>query len=77
MNYRLRPAVLDIARDKTGSESDEQLGQNHLRKTGSTIRNWRTGKTTPDVVGLMRLRKITGIPLEEMLLEHEKHSAVA
>lgn len=67
MFYRLDPAVLDRAKQVTSATSDEQLGQQFLTKTGSTVRNYRTGKTAPDVVTLMRLREITGIPLDQML----------
>ena len=45
MNYRLDPAVLDRAKQVTSATSDEQLGQQFLTKTGSTVRNYRIGKT--------------------------------
>ncbi len=77
MHYRLRPEVLDKARANTGAESDEQLRQNYLRKTGSTVRNLRSGKTVPDVAGLMKLHKLTGIAMEDILFEIDKQTVAA
>lgn len=68
MDYRLDPQVLDLAKEVTGVAGDEELGQKHLSKTGSTVRNYRTGKTTPPIGVLMILRNLTGRPLDQMFL---------
>lgn len=74
---RLKPEVLDKARELTGSRSDEQLGATFLYLTGATIRNYRDGKTTPTIVTLARLREITGIPLDNMLTERADGTTTA
>lgn len=66
---RLNPEVLDKAVELTGSRSDDQLGQAFLNLTGATIRNYRAGKSAPSIVTLMRLKQITGIPLDRMVTE--------
>lgn len=68
--YRLDPTVLDDARRIEGLTSDEQLGH-RIGKTGATVRNLRKGRTTPSVEVLMRLLKITGRPMENMILREE------
>ncbi|MBC3186395.1 transcriptional regulator [Corynebacterium sp. zg-331] len=76
MEYRLDPTVLDHAKAASGARSDEQLGQMFLYKTGETVRKWRRGATNPDVVSLMRLKNITGRPLDTMMI-HESATAAA
>ncbi|MGV0351641.1 hypothetical protein ACUY2G_12150 [Corynebacterium guaraldiae] len=66
---RLNPAVLDKAIELTGSRSDDQLGQAFLNLTGATIRNYRAGKSAPSIATLMRLKQLTGIPLDRMVME--------
>ena len=66
---RLNPAVLDKAIELTGARSDDQLGQAFLNLTGATIRNYRAGKSAPSIVTLMRLKQLTGIPLDRMVME--------
>lgn len=73
---RLDPQVLDKARELTGSRSDDQLGQAFLNLTGVTVRNYRAGKSLPTVVTLARLRELTGIPLDRMVIsEADTHAA--
>lgn len=66
---RLNPKVLDRAIELTGSRSDDQLGQAFLNLTGMTLRNYRSGKSTPSIATLMRLKKITGMPLDQMVTD--------
>lgn len=68
---RLNPQVLDKAVELTGSRSDDQLGQAFLNLTGATIRNYRAGRSAPSIVTLMRLKAITGIPLDRMIIQEE------
>lgn len=65
---RLNPKILDRAKELTGSRSDDQLGQAFLNLTGATIRNYRNGKSLPTVVTLARLRELTGMPMDQMIL---------
>ncbi|MDK8637504.1 hypothetical protein QP866_06645 [Corynebacterium imitans] len=74
MRYRLRPSVLDAASEMTGAETDDELAH-ELRRSVSTVRNWRSGRTAPDVAGLMQLVKLTGIPVGEMLSETAETAA--
>ncbi|MDH6199248.1 ribosome-binding protein aMBF1 (putative translation factor) [Mycobacterium frederiksbergense] len=67
MSIRLNPEVLDKARRIEGLTSDEQLG-GAIGKTGHTIRAWRAGTTVPNLVALMRLKQLTGIPLDQMVI---------
>lgn len=66
---RLDPQVLDKAIEITGSRSDDQLGQAFLDLTGNTIRAYRSGKSTPNIVTLMRLKQLTGVPIDQMIQE--------
>lgn len=67
--FRLNPEVIDKAVEMTGSRSDDQLGLAFLNLTGSTIRNYRAGKSMPNVVTMMRLKEITGMPLDRMVVK--------
>ncbi|WP_165242410.1 hypothetical protein [Corynebacterium lizhenjunii] len=70
---RLNPVVLDKAIEMTGARSDDQLGHAFLNLTGTTIRNYRAGRSAPNVVTLMRLKQLTGMPLDRMV--YETHDA--
>lgn len=76
IEIRLNPQVLDRARSVDGLTSDEQLGA-AIGKTGATIRAWRSGRTAPNIAALMRLKQITGIPLDQMVMREEpaRHTA--
>ncbi|TYR15601.1 hypothetical protein [Corynebacterium urealyticum] len=65
---RLDPRVLDKAKAVTGSRSDDQLGQAFLNLTGVTVRSYRAGKSLPTIVTLAKLRELTGIPLDRMVI---------
>lgn len=54
--------------DKTGSNTLDELGWKFLGKTGTTVRNYHNGKSTPSVATLMVLKRITGRPLDDMIL---------
>lgn len=69
MTYRLRANVLDEAIRITGAKSDDQLGQAFLDRTGQTVRNWRAGKTSPDIASIATLCKITGMRFEDMVTD--------
>ncbi|CAB0543008.1 hypothetical protein CIP107527_00694 [Corynebacterium diphtheriae] len=66
---RLNPIVLDKAKELTGARSDDQLGQAFLNLTGTTIRAYRSGKSNPNIITIMRLKQLTGIPLDQMVIE--------
>lgn len=72
---RLNPEVLDKAIEVTGSRSDDQLGQAFLDLTGATIRSYRAGRSAPSLATLMKLKRITGIPLDRMATESEDAAA--
>lgn len=73
--FQLNPDVLDKAISITGARSDDQLGQAFLNLTGATIRNYRAGKSAPTIATLMRLKQITGIPLDSMIAESQSIAA--
>ena len=66
MEIALDPTVLDLAKEKTGCTSDDQLGQKFLDKSGTAVRNWRKGKSVPDIKVCMILPRITHRPIEDM-----------
>lgn len=70
---RLDPHVLDVAREKNGFTSDEKLGA-ELGVSGTTIRNWRSGRSNPDLINFAQLSKVSGIPMSRMLI-HPRHPA--
>lgn len=72
---RIDPKVLEEAMDKTGSNSLDELGWKFLGKTGTTIRNYHNGKSTPSVATLMILKRITGRPLDDMILTEDRIAA--
>lgn len=65
---RINPAALDKAREITGAKSDEQLGQLFLDRTGGSIRNWRAGKTSPDLETIAKLQRLTSWSFDEIIL---------
>nr|DAV27812.1 MAG TPA: Helix-turn-helix protein [Caudoviricetes sp.] len=40
-----------------------------LNRTGTTVKNWRSGKTLPDVLTLYELHALTGIAIESMCVD--------
>lgn len=66
---RLNPQILDKAIEITGSRSDDQLGQAFLNLTGNTIRAYRAGKSAPNIATLMKLKQLTGTPIDQMIQE--------
>ncbi|AKN77563.1 hypothetical protein [Corynebacterium ulcerans] len=66
---RLNPTVLDKAKELTGARSDDQLGQAFLNLTGATIRAYRSGRSIPNIITIARLKQLTGIPLDQMVIE--------
>ncbi|CAB0706692.1 hypothetical protein ACDL59_09235 [Corynebacterium diphtheriae] len=72
---RLNPTVLDRAKELTGARSDDQLGQAFLNLTGATIRAYRAGKSVPNIITVARLKQITGIPLDQMVIEEANEIA--
>lgn len=76
MDIRINPDVLDAARHIDGLTSDEQLG-GAIGKTGHTIRSWRSGKTAPNIAALMRLKQITGWPLDRMVVSADANRQTA
>lgn len=74
--FRLKPSVLDEARAMHGFTSDEKLAA-AIDMTGTAIRNLRHGRTGPKVETLMKLRRLTGVPLESMLIEEPEKDTAA
>lgn len=74
---RLRKEVIDKAMRVTGAKTETQLSVSFLERSGATIRNWKTGNTLPDAVSLMRLHKLTGVPIEEMLEDSDNMQKAA
>jgi ribosome-binding protein aMBF1 (putative translation factor) len=74
--YRLNPSALDEARSIHGFTSDEKLAA-AIDMTGTAIRNLRHGRTSPKVETLMKLRKLTGIPLEALIVEQSESKSAA
>ena len=67
MSIRLNPDVLDQAREMHGFTSDERLAA-EIGMSGGAIRNLRHGHSEPTVRTLVKLRKLTGIPLEALIM---------
>lgn len=69
--FRLNPSALDQARKLHSFTSDEKLAA-AMDMTGTSIRNLRHGRTSPSVATLMKLRKLTGIPMEALIVEQQE-----
>lgn len=65
--YRLDPKVLDKARDLNGFTSDEKLAA-ELEVSGTTVRNWRHGRSMPSIDRMMQLQKMTNLSLDQFLI---------
>lgn len=74
--FNLKPSALDKARSIHGLTSDEKLAA-AMNMSGTSIRNLRHGRTSPTVETLMKLRKLTDLPLEAMLVEQQEGSQTA
>ena len=68
MSIRLDPSALDGARALHGFTSDERLAA-AIDMSGTAIRNLRHGRTSPSVATLVRLRRLTGRPLDGLVIE--------
>ena len=74
---QINPQALDKAREITGATSDEQLGQLFLDRTGSTVRNWRAGKSSPDLETVAKIQRLTGWSFDEILTHTNPHESAA
>ncbi|MBY0789569.1 hypothetical protein L3H50_10500 [Corynebacterium sp. MC-04] len=72
---RLDPEVITDAMERTGSRSVDEFGWKFLNKTGTTVRNYMTGKSVPRVPTLMILKRITHRPLDQMIIEDNSIAA--
>ena len=61
--------------NRTGARSVDELGWKFLNKTGATVRNYVSGKSTPTVPTLMILKRITQHPLDQMVVEDNSIAA--
>ena len=68
MSIRLDPSALDDARTIHGFTSDERLAA-AIDMSGTAIRNLRHGRTSPSVATLVRLRRLTGRPMDGLVIE--------
>lgn len=71
VDYLLGPSVLDDARRLGGYTSDEKLAA-AIGMTGTAVRNLRHGRSSPSVATLVKLRSISGRPLDGMLIQQPK-----
>ncbi|MCT1719326.1 MULTISPECIES: helix-turn-helix domain-containing protein [Corynebacterium] len=71
VGYLLDPSVLDDARRLGGYTSDEKLAA-AIGMTGTAVRNLRHGRSSPSVATLVKLRSISGRPLDGMLIQQPK-----
>lgn len=74
MSIRLDPSALDDARTLHGFTSDERLAA-AIDMSGTAIRNLRHGRTSPSVATLVRLRRLTGRPLDGLVIEAAENPA--
>lgn len=74
---QINPQALDKAREITGATSDEQLGQLFLDRTGSTIRNWRAGKSSPDLETVAKIQRLTGWSFDQILTHTNTRESAA
>ena len=74
MSIRLDPSALDDARTLHGFTSDERLAA-AIDMSGTAIRNLRHGRTSPSVATLVRLRRLTGRPLDGLVVETAENPA--
>lgn len=65
---RLNSRLLDETRTKLGISSDEKLAA-HLGLSRNTIHGLRHGRTAPSAETLLKLRRVTSIPMEDWLIE--------
>lgn len=72
---RINPQVINEAMERTECSSFDELGWKFLGKSGTTVRNYYSGKSTPSVRTLMVLKRITGRALDDMILENESIAA--
>lgn len=74
---QINPKALDKAKEITGARSDEQLGQMFLDRTGSTVRNWRTRKTSPDLETVAKIQRLTGWSFDRILITNTNEATAA
>ncbi|CAM5402659.1 helix-turn-helix domain-containing protein [Corynebacterium variabile] len=74
MAVRLNPHVLDDARDRWGLTSDARLAAK-LGVAPGTVGHLRKGDTEPTVRVLLKLRALTGWPLDGLVTEVEDTAA--
>ena len=64
---KLNQNAVDQAMEVTGARSVDHLAQTFLDVTGMTLRNYLSGKTAPSILFLVKMRKLTGIPLDQLV----------
>lgn len=71
---RLDPDVLKDAIERTGCRSLDEFGWKFLNMSGTTVKNYRDGKSVPRVPALMILKRITHRSLDSMIIEADSLS---
>lgn len=74
---KLNQKSVDTAMEVTGARSVEHLAQSFLDVTGMTLRNYIAGKTAPSIIFLAKMRKLTGIPLDQLVTIDARDEAAA
>lgn len=72
---RLDPKVIDLAMQRTECASLDEFGWKYLNKSGTTARNYRDGKTIPNIPTLMILKRLTGYTIDQMILQDQAQAA--
>ncbi len=66
---RLDPLIIKDAMERTGCSSVDEFGWKFLDTTGTTVRNYMSGKSMPKIPTLIVLKRITHRTLDSMILE--------
>lgn len=74
-HMQINPLALDRAKEITGARSDEQLGQLFLDRSGASVRNWRAGRTAPDLETVAKLQRLTAWSYDEILTNNPPTAA--
>ncbi|CAB0895547.1 hypothetical protein FRC0418_00610 [Corynebacterium diphtheriae] len=72
---RLDPKVIEEAMLKTECSSADEFGWKYIGKSGTTVRNYLSGKSIPTLRTAMVLKRITGRTLDQMVIEEANEIA--
>lgn len=74
MIYRLNPSALEAVKKKCKTTSATHLASK-IGVSEATVRNLRRGSHEPKLETVMKIHRLTGLPISKLVIESDKTAA--